>query len=233
MGLLKNAIRNGISEGIGKGIGDAVGKAAEKIIAPKVENYANAAAAQLDEATQAMNENAQTIHEARAEGAAVEGAKAPASGSGFAALENAMGGWVQSAQNYATEMSKNFKRCPKCGEEVAANLKFCPECGTALPEGTLADETLCPKCGKQNVVGTKFCVECGTILPGFSAEEAAREAAEREAEEAERQAEEERKARMAAAEAEAKAKAVAAKNAVLDGAQNVGNMLGSFLKKKK
>ena len=136
MGFLKNAIRNGISDGISKGLGEAVGKAAEKIVAPKVENYANAAAAQLDEATQAMNAASGQMAEAvQAADEAVKSAEAKPSG--FASLENALSGWKQSAEQYATEMSKNMKQCPKCGEV------------TQVDEETLLNETMsCPKCGE-------------------------------------------------------------------------------------
>lgn len=222
MSFLKNAIRNGISEGIGKGIGDAVGKAAEKIVAPKAEAYANKVASQLDEATSAMEGTAATVKDTAAQ----------SSGSGFASLETALGGWKESAERYATAMSKNFKHCANCGEDVPADRKFCPECGAPLPETTIADDTVCPKCGKQNVVGTKFCADCGTKLPGWAAEEAAEmeQAAKEEA--AMRAAEEEEMARRKALEDEAKAKAAAAKSAVLDGAKEVGNMLGGFFKKR-
>ena len=66
---------------------------------------------------------------------------------------------------YATEVGKNVKMCPGCGQPVSADKKFCPTCGTQLPEETLAQGAVCPSCGKQNDVGTRFCAECGTKLP--------------------------------------------------------------------
>lgn len=50
MSLLKNLIRNAVNDGISKGIRDAVSSAAEKIVAPKAEEYANSVANSLDEA---------------------------------------------------------------------------------------------------------------------------------------------------------------------------------------
>ena len=55
MGFLKNIIKNAVDDGISKGIRDAVSSAAEKIVAPKVEEYANKVADSFDEATQAID----------------------------------------------------------------------------------------------------------------------------------------------------------------------------------
>ena len=52
MSFLKNLIRNAVSDGIGKGIRDAVSSAAEKIVAPKAEEYANKVADSLDNAAE-------------------------------------------------------------------------------------------------------------------------------------------------------------------------------------
>lgn len=185
MGLLDRAIKNGISrgisEGISKGVGQAVGKAAERVIAPRAEAYANAAAKELDAATQAMNQSAQELGAAASRAESECGrAQSAAKSSGFAGLESALTGWAQSAQSFATEAAKNMKVCPKCGNPATADNSFCPNCGTKLPEETLAQGAVCPSCGRQNTVGTKFCAGCGTKLPSAVAEEkaaAARDAA--------------------------------------------------------
>ena len=81
MGLLGNIVKGavdkgvssvgkGISQGITKGVSEAVGKAAETIVAPKVNNVANAAASQMDEAAKAMNESAKELNAAYAQAAA-------------------------------------------------------------------------------------------------------------------------------------------------------------------
>ncbi len=77
------------------------------------------------------------------------------------------------AKSYATEVAKNIKVCPACGEGATADKNFCPRCGAKLPEKTVADGTVCPSCGKQNTVGTKFCTDCGTkLLATVQAEQA-------------------------------------------------------------
>lgn len=168
MGLLKNIVKNsvsdgiskGLSKGISKGIGDALGKAVEKAVNPAAERFAGKAAAQIDEASAALDASAQAASEA-----AKDAETAKRSG-GFAALENALGGWAKNAEQYATEMSKNIKICSSCGEPASADQKFCPKCGAKLPETTAAALYVCPKCGKQNTVGSEFCGECGAELPG-------------------------------------------------------------------
>ena len=179
MGLLKNAMKNGISDGISKGLNNAVGKAVEKAVMPKAEQWANRTADQIDQATQSMGEAAaasKTVSTAAGSADGWEGA--------FANLQ-------KSAENYATEVSKNLKICSACGETTTADKKFCPHCGAKLPDNTAADGVVCRKCGHQNTIGTRFCAECGTVLPAAEAEVAA-EKAEREREEAERLAEEQR-----------------------------------------
>lgn len=59
MSFLKNIIRNAVDEGISKGISDAVSSATEKIVAPKVEAYANKLAQSLDQATGEMAASAE------------------------------------------------------------------------------------------------------------------------------------------------------------------------------
>lgn len=151
MGFLERAIRRGISEGVGKAVGSAV----EKAVAPKAEQMANKAANQLDQAVQ------NTAQETRQATSGLNGA--------FANLQRA-------AEGYATEMSKNMKICPGCGQPAGADKKFCPACGVRLPEETVAQGAVCPSCGKQNSVGTKFCCDCGTKLPAAVAEEQAAQA---------------------------------------------------------
>lgn len=147
MSFLERAIRNGIR----KGIGDAVGNAVQKAVEPKATELANKAAQSLDQAAQNTQ---QTVR--------------PASG-----LEGALSNLERSMQGYATEVAKNKKICPQCGQIAGADQKFCPSCGTKLPEQTVAQEAVCPACGKQNSIGTRFCAECGTKLPAAVAEEQA------------------------------------------------------------
>lgn len=148
MGLLDRAIRRGISEGVGKAVGGAI----EKAVAPKAEQLANQTAQQLDNAAQTTTQ--QTTQTA----SSFTGA--------FANLQRA-------AEGYATEMSKNMKMCPACGQPAGADQKFCPACGAKLPEITVAQGAVCPSCGKQNQIGTKFCADCGTKLPAAVQEEQA------------------------------------------------------------
>ena len=151
MGFLDRAIKNGIS----KGIGEAVGKAVEKAVTPKATEWANKTAEQFDRATGSMAESAQEVSKSTS---GLEGA--------FANLQRA-------AEGYATEMSKNVKVCPSCGEPTTAEKAFCPLCGAKLPELSVAEGAVCSSCGKQNTVGTKFCAFCGAKLPAAVAEEAA------------------------------------------------------------
>ena len=148
MSFLKRAIR----EGIRKGIGDAVGDAVKKAVEPKATEWANKTADHLDQMTQTHTQEAKQT---------------------FSGLEGAFSNLQRAAENYATEVSKNVKVCPGCGEPIPAEKKFCPSCGAKLPEATLAQGALCPACGKQNTVGMKFCDECGAKLPAAIAEEEA------------------------------------------------------------
>lgn len=84
MSFLKNIIRNAVDEGISKGISDAVSSATEKIVAPKVEAYANKLAQSLDQATGEM--------------AAADEASAEEKKSGFAALEESLNRLEQYAE---------------------------------------------------------------------------------------------------------------------------------------
>ncbi len=153
MGLLERAIRRGVSEGVGKAVGEALSKAIE----PTATEFANRAAEQMDNAAH------RSAQQAPQKTAGYSGA--------FANLERA-------AKDYATEMSKSMKICPKCNEPTGADKKFCPSCGEKLPEQTVADGAVCTACGKQNSIGTKFCEDCGTKLPAAIMEEEAAAAAD-------------------------------------------------------
>ena len=152
MSFLKRTIRNAVSQGISKGIGDAVGKAVRDVVEPRATEYANRAADHFDRA---------------ANGAAQE-VRRTSSG-----LESAFANLERSMQSYATQMSKNMKICPDCGQPTTAEKTFCPACGARLPEQTVAEGAVCPSCGKQNSIGTKFCEDCGTKLPAAVQEEQA------------------------------------------------------------
>lgn len=141
--LLKRAIRRGVSNAVG----NAVSKAVQQAVEPKVTEFANKAAGQIDAATQ---------H------AAQQGEKTVRQASG---LEDALSNLQRSVESYATEAAKNMKVCPNCQKTTSADKKFCPDCGARLPEGSVAQGAVCPSCGKQNVIGTKFCQDCGTKLP--------------------------------------------------------------------
>jgi len=69
-----------------------------------------------------------------------------------------------------TEIDKNSKFCPECGEtinlkikcikcnaEIQNGIKFCPECGS--PQNT---KKLCSNCSAELDLNAKFCPECGT-----------------------------------------------------------------------
>ncbi|MCQ2485322.1 MAG: zinc ribbon domain-containing protein [Clostridia bacterium] len=150
MGFLDRAIKNGIS----KGVSDAIGKAVKQVVEPRATEYANNVAKQFDEATQQTQEAQQAVKST----SGMEGA--------FANLQRSM-------ENYATEMSKNVKVCPKCETATTSDKTFCPNCGEKLPEETLAEGAVCPSCGKQNTIGTKFCQDCGAKLPFAIAEDKA------------------------------------------------------------
>ena len=200
MGFLKNAVKNGLSDGLSKGIKDAVNSAVESAVKPVADKYANAAASQLDKVADEMNANLNETNESLKE--ANEAAKG--TGFGFANLEASLNKYASSARSYATELAKNFKECPNCGEMCEADRKFCPKCGAKLPDTTMADGLVCPKCGHQNTLETRFCSECGEPLPAYADEIAKEqeELAQRKAEEeAERLAEEQRAKRQAEYEA--------------------------------
>lgn len=154
MGILSRSISSGIRRGISKAVGDAVSKAIE----PTATNFANMASEKI---------NGMSSEKEREERRA------------SSSFEGALKSFEKAAVGYATEISKNLKACPSCGNGVDKNRRFCPGCGTELPEYTVSDETLCAKCGTQNDLGTRFCDNCGEKLPG----EIAREKRQRETDE--------------------------------------------------
>lgn len=174
MGLLKSIIGDAVSKGIKKGLSDAVGKAVEGIVKPTVDNFAQKQADQINAAGESLEQSTAELRRATAEaGKTAPSTPIGATGSGLAGLEAALGGWAQRAESLATEMSKNMKTCPQCGEVCTADKQFCPHCGAKLPERTTADDYTCPKCGEVNVPGSKHCSKCGTVLPAAEEEEKA------------------------------------------------------------
>ncbi len=164
MSFLKRAIKRGIQEGLENTLGKAVEETSQQIFA----NVGNAAAEKVKDATEEYQkkyekEHPQTVRPTQQ--TATQTASADELKTAFAGLGGIFGDMMNSAQSYATEMSKNTKECPECGSIASADKKFCPECGAKLPEETIARSALCPSCGTQNEIGTKFCSECGTKLP--------------------------------------------------------------------
>lgn len=149
---MSNFLKRAIRDGVRKGIGDAVGKAVQKAVEPHATQLTNKAAQYFDQAA----------------GNASQEVKRTTSG-----LEGAFANLERATQNYATQMSKNMKICPGCGQPTTAEKTFCPSCGAKLPEQTVAEGAVCPSCGKQNSIGTKFCDSCGTKLPAAIQEEQA------------------------------------------------------------
>lgn len=224
MGFLKNAITSGISEGISKGINGAVGAAVNKAVTPVADKWAGKVAQDIDQSIGAVDEAA---------GAAGEARRTIPAGSGFEHLSASLAQAQVAAQDYATEMSKNFKECPKCGETVPASNTFCPQCGAKLPEATMAESHVCKKCGTQNQIGTNFCQSCGAVLPHYEAEYEA-ERAEREAAAAAEAAEAARQAKLDEVKANAnvlKNKAANISGAAADKALGAASsLLGKFIK---
>lgn len=217
MGFLKNAIKSGISEGISKGINkginDAVGAAVNKAVTPVADKWAGKMAENID---QSLGTAGEALDSSREAALSVGEAERPMpAGFGFAHLSASLAQAQTAAEEYATELSKNLKECPQCGEAVPASNTFCPHCGTRLPETTMAEAYTCRQCGTQNNMDTRFCQKCGAVLPCYE-EEYEREKAEREASEAaERQAAADAEAAEAARQAkieEAKAGVNALKN---------------------
>ena len=169
MGILKNALKNGIS----KGVSSALNSVIQKTIEPKATELVNKAADKIEDAfigsEQQNNQAAQTT-------ATEQTAQTAQTASRFGGLVSAFAGFEQMAKSYATEMTKNLKVCPNCGQPADADTKFCQSCGTKLPEQTVAQGAVCSNCGRQNDIGTKFCAACGTKLPAAIAEEQAAEA---------------------------------------------------------
>jgi len=151
MGFLERAIRRGISEGVG----NAIGKAVQQAVEPHASKMVDRAAREVDRRTA---ETAAQRSRVTSE------------------LETAFAGFGQAVQGYATEVGRNVKICPQCGQAARADQKFCPSCGGTLPTQTVAEGAVCTACGQQNTVGTRFCTACGAKLPAALQEEAAQQA---------------------------------------------------------
>jgi len=164
MGLFKNALQNGIS----KGVSSALTSVLQKAIEPKATELVNKAADKLsDKLDDNIGQSAQAAQTVQTAAQPAQTTQAVAGLAGaFASLE-------KMAKGYATEMTRNLKVCPNCGQPADAETKFCQSCGTKLPEQTIGQGAVCTNCGKQNDVGTKFCSACGTKLPAAVAEEEA------------------------------------------------------------
>ncbi len=98
--MIKNAVGTGISKGINKGISDGISKAvssaAEKIVAPKVDKYANSVADSFDEASKSLDEATAASKEIRA------------NGNGASSLEQSLNRWSQSMERYAQAVGGNY-----------------------------------------------------------------------------------------------------------------------------
>ncbi len=98
--MIKNAVGTGISKGINKGISDgisnAVSSAAERIVAPKVDKYANSVADSFDEASKSLDEATAASKEIRA------------NGNGASSLEQSLNRWSQSMERYAQAVEGNY-----------------------------------------------------------------------------------------------------------------------------
>lgn len=114
MSFLKNIVKNAVSEGLNKGIKNAVSSAAEKIIAPKAEEYANKMAETLDEAAKTMNTSAASESSENA-------AKGPLS-----SLEASLNRLSQAAEKYAAAMETNTEAQEKLLEEWEEKLPGFP-----------------------------------------------------------------------------------------------------------
>lgn len=181
MGLLKSIVSDAVSKGIKKGISDAVGKAVEDIVKPSVDNLAQKQADKINATTKDLEQATAEARQATTEAAkeiSSQASAAPASAGGLASLEAALGGWAKRAESMATEMSKNLKECPQCGEMCSSDKQFCPKCGAKLPETTVGQAYTCSKCGEVNTIGTKYCCKCGALLPAAEAEVKAKAAAD-------------------------------------------------------
>lgn len=167
MGLLGNILSDAISSGVKKGIGNAVGKAVEKVVKPTVDNLAEKSAEHINATAESLEKSASELRQASA-----------GTDSSSSSLESAFGGLKSRLEGYATEISKNMKVCPECGEACSMDKQFCPSCGTKLPEESAAAGYTCKACGHVNVPGSKHCGKCGAVLPAAEAEVARQKAAD-------------------------------------------------------
>lgn len=102
--LIKNAVGTGISDGINKGISEGINKAvssaAERIVAPKVDAYANSVASSLDEASKSLDEATQVQKESE---------RAGNGQTGTSSLEQSLSRWAQSMEKFAEAAEKNYE----------------------------------------------------------------------------------------------------------------------------
>ncbi|MBR1731537.1 MAG: zinc ribbon domain-containing protein [Ruminococcus sp.] len=54
--------------------------------------------------------------------------------------------------------SRNYVKCPQCGQKLNKNASFCYTCGAAIPK---EPNPVCAKCGAELVKGAAFCYKCG------------------------------------------------------------------------
>ena len=111
MSFLKNLIRNAVSDGISKGIRDAVSSAAEKIVAPKAEEYANKVADSLDEASQSMDNAAAKTEETAKDS--------------VSSLEEAAKRLSESAEKYAKAMEEKTDWMKEWNEKLPGFPMWC------------------------------------------------------------------------------------------------------------
>ena len=71
--------------------------------------------------------------------------------------------------------SRNYVKCPQCGQKLNKNASFCYTCGAAIPK---EPNSVCSKCGAELLKGAAFCCKCGA-----KTEEKAEEKAENKTEE--------------------------------------------------
>lgn len=165
MGILGSILSGAISGGVSK----ALNKAVENAVKQGVEQNAAGTAAGQPVGTTGQPAGAQTSPQGAGQTEAGLGGVLGGLGA-LGGLGTVLGGMAANAQSYATEVSKNVKICPNCGEACSADRDFCPQCGAKLPQETAADAYTCPKCGRVNTPGTKFCAKCGATLPGAEQE---------------------------------------------------------------
>lgn len=101
--MIKNAVSSGISRGINKGISNAVSSATEKIVAPKVDAYANSVADSFDEASKSLDEATAAGRESRENSATAEGKENKTT-----SLEQSLDRWAKSMERYAKTVEGSY-----------------------------------------------------------------------------------------------------------------------------